>query len=153
MFGKKTDSQSSTTPVRSGNSSLHNSLVKGSKLEGNVSSSSDFRIDGSFEGNLSCEARVIIGPTGIFKGHIDCENAIIEGKFDGDLHIREVLEVREGAVIEGEVTTNRLVVQSGSVFDVNCSMGGKDIATSSIPRVSEAEDEAILTELENGQSK
>lgn len=153
MFGKKTETQSSSGSVRSSNSLLHNSLVKGSRLEGNVSSSSDFRIDGTFIGNLSCEARVIIGPTGAFKGEIDCENAIIEGKFDGNLRIREILEVRESAIIEGDVVTHRLIVQSGSVFDVNCSMGEKENATKGTLSATANDEEPILSELENGQRK
>lgn len=142
MFGKKTEDN--TSPVRSSNSLLHNSLVKGSRLEGNVISDNDFRIDGEFVGNLNCTARVIIGPTGEFKGEIDCENAIIEGRFNGNLLIRGVLEVREGAVIEGDVETHKLVVQSGSVFDVNCSMGEKKQALP--PPVTPS----VLSEVENG---
>ena len=124
MFGKKPDKTYS--PVKTNNSLLHNSLVRGTKLEGDVTSESDFRIDGIFLGNLDCRARVIIGPTGEFKGEIYCENAIIEGHFTGMLKIREILEVREGAVIEGDVSTSKLVVESGSVFDVKCSMGDKN---------------------------
>jgi len=150
MFGKKTETQSTGT-VRSSNSLLHNSLVQGSKLEGKVRSENDFRIDGVFHGSLNCSARVIIGPTGEFKGEVECENAIIEGRFDGYLHIRQVLEVREGAVIEGDVTTSKLIVQAGSVFDVKCSMGETSGSYSSRNNHVEAEEESLLSEIENGQ--
>ncbi len=135
------------TPTKTTNSLLHNSLVQGSRLEGNVHSDNDFRIDGIFVGNLKCTARVIIGPSGEFKGEVECQNAIVEGKFDGKLHIAEILEVREGAIIEGNVHTNKLVVQSGSVFDVNCSMGERQEPEQS----SETSEEAILSQIENGQ--
>ncbi len=147
MFGKKTESQSNQNAVRSGNSLSHNSLVQGSLLEGNVTSENDFRIDGRFVGNLTCQARVIIGPSGEFKGEIDCQNAIVEGKFQGKLVSHEVLEVREGAIIEGDVNTNKLVVQSGSVFDVKCSMGDQ-VSTHTNGSGME---ESILSEIENGQ--
>ncbi|NND06652.1 MAG: polymer-forming cytoskeletal protein [Saprospiraceae bacterium] len=148
MFGKKTETQSTGT-TRSSNSLLHNSLVQGSRLEGKVTSENDFRIDGVFHGSLKCSARVIIGPTGEFKGEVECENAIIEGRFDGNLQIRQVLEVREGAIIEGDVTTSKLIVQAGSVFDVKCSMGdhSSGFSTNKI----ETEDESLLSEIENGQ--
>lgn len=143
MFGKKTETQ--MAPSKTSNSQLHNSLVQGSRLEGNVNSENDFRIDGSFVGNLKCAARVIIGPSGDFKGEIDCQNAIIEGRFNGSLRIKEVLEVREGAVIEGDVNTSKLMVQSGSVFDVKCNMGDRPT------EVFQSEEETILSEIENGQ--
>ena len=143
MFGKKTETQ--MTPTKTTNSQLHNSLVQGSRLEGDVNSDNDFRIDGTFVGNLKCSARVIIGPSGDFKGEIDCQNAIIEGRFSGSLNIQEILEVREGAIIEGDVNTNKLVVQSGSVFDVKCSMGDRPTPAF------QTEEETILSEIENGQ--
>lgn len=145
MFGKKTETPSNPNTIRTGNSLSHNSLVQGSRLEGSVVSDNDFRIDGIFVGNLKCQARVIIGPSGEFKGEIECQNAIVEGKFQGNLTTREVLEVREGAIIEGDVNTHKLVVQSGSVFDVKCTMGDRQI-THNI-----AEEESILSEIENGQ--
>ncbi len=147
MFGKKTETPSSPSQVRSGNSLSHNSLVQGSRLEGNVTSENDFRIDGIFIGNLRCQARVIIGPSGEFRGEIDCENAIVEGRFHGTLRTHQILEVREGAIIEGDVHTNKLVVQSGSIFDVKCSMGEHETALLSPV----AEEEAVLSEIENGQ--
>ncbi len=146
MFGKKNEPQMTST--RNNNSLLHNSLVQGSTLEGNVTSENDFRIDGVFIGNLSCNARVIIGPSGEFKGEVECENAIIEGKLTGKLKIRQVLEVREGAIIEGDVNTNKLVVQAGSVFDVKCSMGEKEESLSTLGK-----EEQILSEIENGQTE
>lgn len=146
MFGKKTETPSNPTTVRAGGSLSHNSLVQGSKLEGNVTSENDFRIDGTFIGNLQCQSRVIIGPSGEFKGEIDCQNAIVEGKFHGTMRTHEILEVREGAVIEGDVHTNKLVVQSGSIFDVKCSMGDQEpVSTTSLI------EESVLSEIENGQ--
>lgn len=145
MFGKKTETPSSPNTIRTGNSLSHNSLVQGSRLEGSVVSDNDFRIDGIFIGKLKCQARVIIGPSGEFKGEIECQNAIVEGKFQGNMRTHEVLEVREGAIIEGDVNTQKLVVQSGSVFDVKCTMGDRQ---TSHPV---SEEESILSEIENGQ--
>ena len=51
----------------------------------------------------------------------------VEGKFEGNLHVTELLNVRETASISGEVATNKLIVQSGATFNVSCSMGGKPV--------------------------
>ncbi|MBX2814773.1 MAG: polymer-forming cytoskeletal protein [Saprospiraceae bacterium] len=126
MFGKKENSTTTTVQRSSTSSAQHNSLVAGTRVEGTITSENDFRIDGVFVGNLTCKARVIIGPAGNFNGDIVCQNAIIEGTFNGKLDIHDVLEVREGAVIEGDVTTGKLQVQAGSVFDVKCVMGERN---------------------------
>ncbi|MEN0003990.1 MAG: polymer-forming cytoskeletal protein [Bacteroidota bacterium] len=110
------------TPTSSGSHSL-NSLVKGTMIEGTVKASSDIRIDGTIKGNLHCDSKVIIGPTGLIDGEVRCMNAVIEGKFEGTLHVKELLNIRESAVVNGDVTTSKLVVQPGAVFNVTCTMG------------------------------
>jgi len=104
----------------------HNMIVSTTKLTGNVTSKNDFRIDGEFEGSLHCEAKVIIGEGGRFEGDVNCANAVVEGYFKGQLNVSEVLYVKESAVIHGEVVTGKLVVQSGSIFEVKCRMTGQD---------------------------
>ena len=100
-----------------------NSLVQGTVVEGSVKSESDIRVDGTIKGKLFCDAKVIIGPTGYVEGEIKCKNAVVEGKFNGMLLVTELLNVRESATVEGEVSTNKLIVQSGATFNVNCNMG------------------------------
>lgn len=125
MFGgnnkkENTNTKSSSTPTTS---SGLNSLVKGTVVEGTVKSESDIRIDGTIKGKLICDAKVIIGPTGYVEGEIRCQNAVVEGKFEGTLEVSALLNVRESAVVSGEVSTEKLIVQSGATFNVTCSMG------------------------------
>lgn len=127
MFGSNTKSEankakSNTGAVASSSHSL-NSLVQGTVVEGTVKSESDIRIDGAIKGKLFCDAKVIIGPTGFVEGQIRCQNAVIEGKFEGIIEVSELLNIRETAKISGEVTTDKLIVQSGATFNVTCSMG------------------------------
>lgn len=101
-----------------------NSLVKGTVVEGTVKSESDIRVDGTIKGKLHCDAKVIIGPTGHVDGEIRCQNAVIEGTFEGVLQVSELLNIREAAKVSGEVATEKLIVQSGAAFNVTCTMGG-----------------------------
>lgn len=122
----KNDTSKSKTPSsKPASSNGLNSLVQGTSIEGTVRSSSDIRIDGVIKGNLDCTSKVIIGPTGEVIGEIKCKNAVIEGKFNGHLFVDELLNIREKAHIEGEISTGKLIVQSGAVFNVSCVMGGK----------------------------
>lgn len=125
MFG----SSKSTEDSKNGNANLGvtatsglNALAKGTSLEGTIKCESDLRVDGSIKGKLSCKAKVIIGPTGSIEGEIDCQNAVVEGRFKGVLHVSELLNVRETADIDGEITTGKLIVQSGAKFNVACKM-------------------------------
>ncbi|MCB0528217.1 MAG: polymer-forming cytoskeletal protein [Lewinellaceae bacterium] len=121
MFGsnKNTD-EVKTTP--SAPSNALNALAKGTVVEGSIRCDSDLRVDGTIKGKLNCQAKVIIGPTGAVEGEIKCQNAVIEGRFKGNLHVSELLNVRETAEVDGEISTNKLLVQSGARFNVSCKM-------------------------------
>lgn len=144
MFGgnNKKESSNTNTSTAAPSSSGLNSLVKGTVVEGTVKSESDIRIDGTIKGKLICNAKVIIGPTGFVEGEIQCQNAVIEGKFEGSLQVSALLNIRESAVVSGEVATEKLIVQSGATFNVTCSMGAgaaKRSTTSSKPAANQSE--------------
>lgn len=128
MFGsnknKKNNESTRTSrlPKSAGSSGL-NTLVKGTSVEGNISAENDFRVDGKIKGTLTCKAKVIIGPGGIIEGEVRCQNAMIEGRLDGKIVVSELLNVRETAKINGDVKTNKLIVQAGAEFNVTCVMG------------------------------
>jgi len=131
MFNNKkevTQSKKSIIPTTTSHSL--NTLVKGTLVEGTVKSESDIRIDGVIKGTLNCNAKVIIGPSGFIEGKVKCANAVIEGKFEGSLQVTELLNVRENAKISGDVITNKLIVQSGATFNVDCKMGSSESSSS-----------------------
>jgi cytoskeletal protein CcmA (bactofilin family) len=120
MFGNNKAADEAKNPAPTSNAL--NALAKGTTVEGNLRCDSDLRVDGSIKGKLICKAKVIIGPTGSVEGEIQCQNAVIEGRFKGMLHVTELLNVRETAEIDGEITTTKLLVQSGAKFNVACKM-------------------------------
>jgi len=127
MFGKKENVSNNQETHAASSSNLINSLVAGTNIEGTIFASSDIRIDGSINGTLHCTGKVIIGQEGKVVGDIQCENAVIEGSFDGTLNVASTLNVKETASIKGEINTNKLLVQNGAVFNVSCNMGGSKI--------------------------
>lgn len=130
MFKNKSKDNSSGSSSSSSSATVSgstNSLVAGTKVEGTIHASSDIRIDGTLKGILDCKGRVIIGPEGRVEGEINCQNAVIEGSFQGKLVVKELLNVREKANIQGDVVTDKLLVQPGAIYNVNCNMGGQTI--------------------------
>ncbi|MCS6929502.1 MAG: polymer-forming cytoskeletal protein [Saprospiraceae bacterium] len=121
MFGSSKNTEETHTATAS-SAVAFNALVKGTIVEGNLTCESDLRVDGIVKGKIACKSKIIIGPTGQVEGDIVCANAVIEGRFRGNLKVGELLNVRETAEVEGEVVTNKLVVQSGARFNVTCKM-------------------------------
>ncbi|NNE25797.1 MAG: polymer-forming cytoskeletal protein [Saprospiraceae bacterium] len=123
MFGntKKTGSEMATTT----NKSAINTLVNGTKIEGTITAQNDIRIDGTVDGTLNCSGKLIIGAEGHVEGQASCQNAVIEGHFQGTLIVNDVLDVRENANVVGEIKTGKLNIQNGATFNGNCDMGNK----------------------------
>jgi cytoskeletal protein CcmA (bactofilin family) len=103
--------------------SMFNSLTAGSKIVGNITADSDFRIDGTIEGELNCTGKVVIGEGGRIKGAINCQNAEIMGFLDGKVNCSQQLSLRASAKIQGDVQTKTLIVEPGAQFNGTCSMG------------------------------
>ena len=126
MFGNSKNESKANGVISTPSTTTSNSLVQGTSIEGTVHAEKDIRIDGEMHGTLICKGKVIIGPTGTIIGDVQCENAVIEGRFEGVLTVGEVLHVKETAKIEGDVSTQKLIVQPGSFFNVKCKMGSSN---------------------------
>ncbi|HAH56212.1 MAG TPA: polymer-forming cytoskeletal protein [Flavobacterium sp.] len=99
-----------------------NRIVEGTTIKGDIISEADFRLDGELIGNFNSKGKLVIGPLGIITGDIVCKNADIEGKFKGKIQVLEILNVKQKAVIIGEVTVGKLSVEPGADFSATCKM-------------------------------
>ncbi len=104
---------------------MFNALTAGSKIVGNITADSDFRIDGLIEGELNCTGKVVIGEAGRVKGTVICANAEILGLMDGKITCHQQLSLRANGKIHGDVMTKTLIVEPGAQFNGTCSMGGQ----------------------------
>ena len=104
-------------------SSQQNIIAKGTKIVGNIESKGPFRIDGTIQGNVKTEGKVVVGKSGSIKGTLQAINVDIEGQFSGKLILKGTLSLKSSAHIEGEVQVNKLAVEPGATFNATCSMG------------------------------
>lgn len=101
-----------------------NVVAKNTSIVGDIISEGDFRIDGSLDGTIKTNGRVIIGAEGSVKGKIESTFADIEGKFSGELLVQETLTVKATAHISGDVIIGKLSVEPGATFNASCAMKG-----------------------------
>ena len=102
---------------------MFNALTAGSKIVGNISADSDFRIDGLIEGDLNCTGKVVIGEAGRIKGTVVCQQAEILGLMEGKILCHQQLSLRASGKIQGDAQTKTLIVEPGALFNGTCSMG------------------------------
>lgn len=113
--------------VGAGNSAI-NIISPGTRIEGEIFSNGDIRIDGVVDGFVNTKAKVVIGPKGMVKGEMTCESADVTGKIDGKLTVKNELYLKSSAHITGELVTHKLVVESGAFINGNCIVGNQNNA-------------------------
>lgn len=102
-----------------------NRIERNTKIKGDIVSEADFRIDGKLDGNVKTSGKVVIGKGGYIHGKVECVNADIEGSFNGELIVTDLLALKASALIEGTVSVAKLSVEPGATFNASCSMKGK----------------------------
>ena len=117
MFSEKKAKKNNVEP-----SSAQNRINEGTKLKGDISSTGFFRIDGTIEGNVHTPSKVVLGKTGVILGTLSCENADLEGKFEGSPQVSGTLTLRSTALVEGEIVVGKLSVEPGAVLNASCVM-------------------------------
>jgi cytoskeletal protein CcmA (bactofilin family) len=101
-----------------------NKIALGAVLNGNIVSGGDFRIDGKLIGNLNIDGKVTIGKSGYIKGEVICQNACVEGSFEGMLQASKSLNLKSSAKISGNIIAGQLIIASGAVMNATCEMSG-----------------------------
>lgn len=115
-----------------------NRIEKNTKIKGDITSEADFRIDGKLEGNVKTSGKVVIGKDGYINGKVECVNADIEGKFNGELLVKDLLSLKASAIIEGTVSVAKLSVEPGATFNASCAMGKGAPVTTASPKLETA---------------
>ena len=123
MFGGKDKTATASSSAASPSGGL-NSLVKDTHVEGTIRTASDFRIEGTLVGSLDCQAKLIIGGSGNVNGEVSCKTAMIEGVFEGNLRVADLLEVRETARVNGDISYGKLKIDAGAQLTGQLRQGG-----------------------------
>ena len=124
------------------NNGQYSKIEKSTTLKGNIKSKTDIRIDGNVEGEVVTKGKVILGKESNVIGKILCANADIEGKFDGELTASGTLSLKSGSNVKGKVKIQKLIVESGSIFNANCSMHSAEDGVKKLNSLNEQEKEA-----------
>ena len=124
------------------NNGQYSKIDKNTTLRGNINAKSDIRIDGKVDGELITTGKVIIGKDAQVKGKILCANADIEGVFDGELTLSGTLSLKMSSNLKGKVRIQKLVVESGAIFNASCSMHSDEDGVKKLKNVDEKEKQA-----------
>ena len=110
MIGNKKSPMGMDAP----NTDAVNRIVEGPKFEGNITSMSNMRVDGSFEGDIVTKGRLVVGPKGTIKGNVSCAHCEVEGIMEGRIEVAELMALKSSAKVAGTIYYGQLSVEAGA---------------------------------------
>ena len=99
-----------------------NIITDGTLVKGDITASGDFRLDGTLEGNIQLNGKLVVGDSGVVTGNVMCQNANIIGTVNGNLSVKELLSLHTSARVRGDILINKLSIEPGAVFTGKCRM-------------------------------
>ncbi len=107
-------------------------IDQGVTLEGTLTVTGTFRIDGNVKGNIISEQTVVLGEGAKVEGQIEGNRVVISGRFDGVIFAKGRVEIQAKGVVTGEVHSPCMVIDPGGIFDGRCHMlASSDTASAS----------------------
>ncbi len=86
-------------------------------VKGELSGSEDLYLDGEVEGSILLKDHsLIVGPHGRVRANIQARDVVVHGKVDGNIRGTERVELKKSAVLVGDISTQRIIVEDGAFF-------------------------------------
>ena len=82
----------------------------------------NLKINGNFSGKLETKGTLTIGNTASVEANITGDNIVIAGNVKGDIAANKMLVLMPTAVLKGNISTPKLNIVEGAVFQGNCQM-------------------------------
>ena len=97
-------------------------ISQGAAIRGDLSSSTDIRIDGQVDGTLFSEGKVVVGETARLSGKLFATNIDFWGKMDGDIFVKDTLSLKSSAVVNGNIHVRKIQVEMGAQINGSFKM-------------------------------
>jgi cytoskeletal protein CcmA (bactofilin family) len=121
-----------------------NILNAGTRIQGDLASEGDLRVDGSVQGNIDVKTKLVLGQSAHVKGNIAAQNCDISGVVTGNVVVSELLTIKATAKITGDITCSKLIIEAGAEFNGKSAM--KPAAMAAEFRNNPAKSQAAVSE-------
>lgn len=90
-------------------------------IEGNITSKTSLKIEGTVLGHLNIEGQVILSDKSRVTGDIHGAEVTVYGNIEGNIHAKSV-QLKSSARITGNINTASLQIDPGAIYHGNVTM-------------------------------
>jgi len=91
-------------------------------LQGNVKFKKPVYLKGNYEGNIETDSILIIDKDAVVKGKVKSKILILGGYLKGEVEALEKVEIISSGKLFGNITTKKLRIADGVIFEGTCNM-------------------------------
>jgi len=93
-------------------------------ITGSIVAKEDLEIEGTIEGSIRlADHQLTVGCDGLVKANVEAHTVLVLGRISGDVVASELVEIKAGGVIGGDVKSPRVIMHDGGVV-----VGGLDMS-------------------------
>ena len=92
-------------------------LGQGAEFIGKLIFNGSVRIDGSFQGEIFGEGSLVVGEGAMIKANIAVKSIYISGDVQGDIDVKEKINIHSKGKFSGDVRTPVFIMEEGAIFD------------------------------------
>ncbi len=102
-------------------------IGKSIAIKGDLTGNEDMLIEGTVDGKVDLpNNQLTIGANGKIRAELNAKSVIVIGKVTGNVVGTERVEIQATGIVEGDVTSPKLVVAEGAVLNGGINMGKRD---------------------------
>ena len=109
------------------------------KIQGDLNSEGNIRIEGSVTGKIATTQSVHVGDAAVIVADMHAGNAIIAGQVQGNIKVSGNLILQATARVHGDIACGILRVEDGAQFTGKCNMKGAAPEKAKVQNVPEPE--------------
>ena len=98
-----------------------NSMIgEGTRFKGEFDLNGLLRIDGDFSGTIRTKGKVLIGKNGRAECTLHAGTVVVGGVIRGEIYSTEKVIILSTGLVLGAITTPRLIIEEGVIFNGSC---------------------------------
>jgi cytoskeletal protein CcmA (bactofilin family) len=118
-----------TIPPRKESLEAQAYLDPGCKVSGKLNFEAAARIDGQVDGEINAKDSIVIGVSAVVTAKVNAASIILAGTVSGEITASQRIEIHPSARVQGTLTTPKLVMHEGAVFEGRCAMRPEKVQT------------------------
>lgn len=92
-------------------------IPKTVSVNGSIDASVSGRIDGHVRGDVKTSGKLVVSETASIRGHIYATDLVVHGKVYGDVYISNKAHISNKALVKGDVNAMVLEIEEGAVVE------------------------------------